>query len=122
MHDFAIFPSCYFILKPFWHHFLLHPCHSTSSQLSSHCTSNQIVIFLFFSNTTSESKTLNFLTIFFKLTFQHMLNSLVSVFLDSFFTLKVQQVNFFRCSNFIFILPRVTFHLKLHVSLEWLAF
>jgi hypothetical protein len=34
------------------------------------------------------------------------------------FTLKIQWVHSLNCSNFVFISHRVTFHPKLHMSLE----
>jgi hypothetical protein len=43
-------------------------------------------------------------------------------FLNTFgtiFTLKILRVDSLSCSNFVFILHRVMFHPKLHVSLEW---
>ncbi len=65
----------------------------------------------------------------FKLVFQRMLHLSINgpsgMVLNTFgtiFTLNIQQVNSFSCSNFVFILHRVTFYFKLHVSLEQLTF
>ncbi len=62
----------------------------------------------------------------FKLTFQcmpHLLtNGLLKWFLNTFGTIfiqKIQQMDSLNCFNFVFILHKVTFHLELHVSLEW---
>ncbi len=50
---------------------------------------------------------------------------LLGWFLNTFrivFIVKIQLMDSFNCSNFVFILHRATIHPKLHVSLEWPTF
>jgi hypothetical protein len=65
---------------------------------------------------------------YFKLAFQRMPHLLANghsrmVFntFKTVFTLKIQRMDSLSCSNFVLISHKVTFHPKLHMSLEWPA-
>jgi hypothetical protein len=79
---------------------------------------------IFFKNT-SQNKTLNFLPIpsswhsnAYRIYQQVVLLGWILNTLKIIFTLKIKRMDCFNCSNFFFILHRVTFHFKFHASLE----
>ncbi len=95
---------------------------TNSFLIALHPKSNRYFSF-FWSKITSQTRTLSFLLFFSNWHF-NACHIYLRWFLNTFetiFTLKIQRMDSFNYSNFSFISHRVTFHPKLHASLERLA-